>query len=138
MAPAIPSYGMTPLRPPVRWFAERMQEQLAANDHKGGWRHDSDHWLFRRLVEEQEELHRTIMPSWYLDEDVIKEAADVANFAMFIATNRVGLGEPFIDPRDVERQRPDGAPPLRLAAGLTMVPDPEHEGGYYVRPVERE
>lgn len=75
---------MTTIRPEVAWFAEIMEKQLKANDHKGGWqdgRCSNDH-LMQRLRDEIKELEdaQTISPR-----AIILEAADVANFAMMIA-----------------------------------------------------
>ena len=88
------------LRPAVRWFAEQMELQLRANDHKGrnGWKDSTERWLLHRLEEETLELRDALrfacndcghiasnkapQPA-----EIIKEAADVANFAMFIADN---------------------------------------------------
>lgn len=77
------------MREEVRWFAEKMEERLAAHDRqKGtkGWDNCTVDRLFGMMIEEAGELFRTI------DEDrpgtmlwVIDEAADVANFAMMIA-----------------------------------------------------
>ena len=46
------------LRPEVRWFAEQMELQLRANDHKGGWQNDHHQTLIGRLQEETAELQR--------------------------------------------------------------------------------
>ena len=70
----------------VIWFKHRMLKQLSANSHKGGWTDLSDFYLFKRLVEEVEELQDVLMSGKALPEDVINEAADIANFAMMIAT----------------------------------------------------
>lgn len=73
------------LRPQVRRFAELMELQLRANDHKGGWQDDSMSALFRRLKEECDELGEAIMYRVSRGEkNVGREAADVANFAMMI------------------------------------------------------
>lgn len=77
-------------RPEVRAFANLMERQLRANDHKPGWK--GDHWvdLFNRIEQERLELGvecsvnsrglRTGTP-----ETIGREAADVANFAMMVA-----------------------------------------------------
>lgn len=44
------------MRQVIEWFAEEMERQLAANDHKGGWQHDNWTSLFARLGEEKDEL----------------------------------------------------------------------------------
>jgi NTP pyrophosphatase (non-canonical NTP hydrolase) len=77
----------------VLWFAGEMERQLRANDHKGGWSRDKQHGLLARLREETQELSAEILAMQERDPyQVVKEAADVANFAMMIADNeRVAL-----------------------------------------------
>mgnify|MGYP000899229991 FL=1 len=74
------------VRPEVAKFAELMEQKLRANDHKGHWRGSSLSYLIARLREECGELIDAIL----YEEDsapghITEEAADVANFAMFIA-----------------------------------------------------
>jgi NTP pyrophosphatase (non-canonical NTP hydrolase) len=71
------------LRPPVAWFANEMERQLQANDHKTGWDHMAARQLLNRLKQETIELERAIESG----KNVAEEAADVANFAMMIADN---------------------------------------------------
>ena len=66
-----------------------MAEKLAANTHKGTWKHDDAFRLLVRLREEVEELHRAIETEG--SAAIAREAADVANFAMFIADVVGGL-----------------------------------------------
>ena len=66
-------------------FAERMDEKLEANSHKNGWQDCSDKWLLNRLRQETKELTKAV-ESGKIDR-ISSEAADVANFAMFIADN---------------------------------------------------
>lgn len=69
-------------------FADAMEAQLAANDHKGGWRGISPAWLLTRLVQELGELRRAVTKYELYPGHraaVVREAADVANFAMMIA-----------------------------------------------------
>ncbi len=79
------------LRPEVRWFAQEMERQLRANDHKGGWQEMSPFVLGRRLLEEYEELLSACLAAQRTPDrlpfhsSVLEEAADVANFAMMIA-----------------------------------------------------
>ncbi len=78
------------LRPEVRAFAELMERVLRANDRKGGWKHMKPPALLRRLDEEVAELHGAVniprQPLTPIEHTwVAREAADVANFAMFIA-----------------------------------------------------
>lgn len=74
------------LRPALRRFAEQMELKLRDNDHKGGWKECSNNYLLKRLLEEYQELLKTLAPgglSFYTTD----EAVDVANFAMMIADN---------------------------------------------------
>lgn len=63
-----------------------MKEKLSENNHKKGWESCSDNYLFRRLDEEFTELKIKIASNAKTKE-VIRECADVANFAMMIADN---------------------------------------------------
>lgn len=77
-------------------FGELMKAKLSANAHKGdrgGWRRDTPKALLRRLREEVRELADLIDADFDNDDGtdpdftakVAGEAADVGNFAMFIA-----------------------------------------------------
>ncbi|MBW7475935.1 hypothetical protein K0T92_14410 [Paenibacillus oenotherae] len=61
-----------------------METVLRADDHKGGWLHMDFGDLMQRLTEEVDELFE-LQGTEPANEFVIKEAADVANFAMMIA-----------------------------------------------------
>lgn len=92
-----PSPEMGEWRPEVRAFADLMEAQLRANDHKPGWKDDTDLDLFERLGQESAELLAALRrnakrlmwgDSWVMEDTVPRvgaEAADVANFAMMIA-----------------------------------------------------
>lgn len=94
---ADPSPEMGEWRPEVRAFADLMEAQLRANDHKPGWKDDTDLDLFERLGQESAELLAALRrnakrlmwgDSWVMEDTVPRvgaEAADVANFAMMIA-----------------------------------------------------
>lgn len=71
-------------RTSVNWFAKQMELKLRENDYKGGWGRCSHSWLLNRLKQEVVELEKALD---IVDnqENVIKEAADVANFALMIA-----------------------------------------------------
>lgn len=71
-------------REEVRWFAGLMEGQLRANDHKGGWHSMTKFQLHERLEEEVKELEQAILGGGH-SERIIREASDVANFAMMIA-----------------------------------------------------
>jgi hypothetical protein len=75
-------YEPVVLRPAVQWFAEQMELALGDNDHKGGWTSCTPYWLLRRLRGETQELEREVKKRGHL---IVREAADVANFALMIA-----------------------------------------------------
>ncbi len=71
-------------REEVKMFANAMERQLQYNDHKEHWSNFPQEYLFQRLLEEVSELYEAMNEG--LDgEDMLDEAADVANFAMMIA-----------------------------------------------------
>ena len=79
-------------RPAVRRFAVLMEQALRRNDWKGGWKNEPPSWFFARLLEEAGDLVKACRSSAdgnpFRPPDpasVAKEAADVANFCMFIA-----------------------------------------------------
>ena len=67
-------------------FAEAMSTELVNNSHKGGWESCSISWLLLRAKQELGEL-RTAVERNASPEEVLSEAADVANFCMMIAEN---------------------------------------------------
>lgn len=75
------------LRSPVAAFARLMEQELLANDHKGGWQNDNPRALAARVVEEAHELLDacSIRGVEKRRERVAEEAADVANMAMMVA-----------------------------------------------------
>ena len=77
------------LRLEVQWFAEQMELALRDNDWKGGWQADPQLSLLHRIRQETTELQRCLLPRIYGGNPklVIREAADIANFAMMIADN---------------------------------------------------
>ncbi|HZG59351.1 MAG TPA: hypothetical protein VEY68_02410 [Anoxybacillus sp.] len=76
------------VRESVKWFAEQMETKLRENDKKGGWDNCKIYWLIKRMREETNELlnavdlHRDLGAT---KENIIRESADVANFAMMVA-----------------------------------------------------
>lgn len=74
---------MLKIRPEIEWFSQHMERKLALNDWKGGWQNDSHISLLNRLYEEVYELVNADTC-----EEIVNEAADVANIAMMIADNR--------------------------------------------------
>lgn len=67
-------------------FTAAMKTKLKENDHKTGWETLSVRWLVHRLRQEVDELDRALS-NGESPEAVTREAADVANFAYFIADN---------------------------------------------------
>ena len=66
-------------------FCNEMQKKLDDNSHKTGWDQCSDAYLLNRLRQETDELIRAVERQE--PQAIIREAADVANFAYFIADN---------------------------------------------------
>ena len=76
------------IREPVQWFAERMEERLKRHDEdlgERGWLECGLEDLFNGLRDEVEELDWALHVGKWDAEDVIYEAADVANRVMMIA-----------------------------------------------------
>lgn len=74
------------LRKSVQWFARQMEAKLREKDYRNGWRSCHQSWLCKRITDERNELKRRLADG-SSPEEIIKEAADVANFAMMIADN---------------------------------------------------
>lgn len=71
----------------IKAFAKIMQEKLNENGNKGGWDNDSIEVLFNLLEGEVMELNSAVDDYVYKDVDhteVVRECADVANYAMMI------------------------------------------------------
>jgi NTP pyrophosphatase (non-canonical NTP hydrolase) len=93
-------YGLLILR-----FGAAMLQKLIDNSQKTGWGDCTDRWLLGRIKQETDELRRAlyryrrqvrVMPEGEpsigrLRAAVVKEAADVANFALMLADNCGGL-----------------------------------------------
>lgn len=81
--------GSLTWRPEVAAFANLMECQLRANDHKPGWKGEAigslRNQLFREARELSDALNLRIMDPSNAAAAVGREAADVANFAMMIA-----------------------------------------------------
>jgi hypothetical protein len=76
----------------VNRFAIAMVDKLnePKKIEKGDWKNEDTEELFRLLEDEIDELYVTLhglTVGKATKEDVLKEAADVANYAMFIADN---------------------------------------------------
>jgi len=78
------------IRKSVLWFAGRMERKLRRDDEaKGDWKNLPVAYLYRRLVEESEELRCAITAGEPM-EAIIDECADVGNMAHFIACKNNG------------------------------------------------
>jgi hypothetical protein len=87
------------LRPEVLKFAQAMERQLRANDHKGTWKYDAPDRLCDRIKDELDELEHVLpgLPFYSTTgtpDEILKEAADVANFAMMVADVSGALAPP--------------------------------------------
>lgn len=75
----------------LAWFRERMAEKLEENRYKKPWSEKEIDYLFRRMLDEVEELRHALRDTqanrYATKESIIPECADVANFAMMIANN---------------------------------------------------
>jgi len=68
----------------VEEFGKHMLKKLNENNHKTHWRHCEVEYLVDRLVQESDELF-TAIEDEHSPEEIIRECADVANFAAMIA-----------------------------------------------------
>lgn len=70
-------------KPTLEWFKGKMDEKLSENTDKSHWRDEQASWLYCALMTEIGEYVR----AWTLHdhEEMIREAADIANFAMMLA-----------------------------------------------------
>lgn len=66
-------------------FAQDMEERLKANDHKNGYLDMSFNSLLYRLKEETDKLDDELHSDTRRVKRIVKEAANVANFALMIA-----------------------------------------------------
>ena len=82
---------MNKLRPTIRWWAERMEEELKKNELKGGWLdEDYDYYLRRAKFNLSEIKLGSIFTNNIRHKEelyVIKCCADVSNFCMMLADN---------------------------------------------------
>lgn len=82
------------MRRPVLDFAIEMEQRLLAHDDargEQGWmmRETTDEFLFNRMLEEMAELHAAMYTEGVTEDaalrKIVRECADVANFAMMIS-----------------------------------------------------
>ena len=81
----------------VKWFGDHMLKVMTENGHKSPI--PKEH-LFNDLMGETTELHTEMVASKLSTKKVIKECVDVANYAMMIALESIGVNleniyEPF-------------------------------------------
>ena len=107
------------LRPEVRRFAEQMEKVLRENDHKGGWHNEHVYWLTQRLGDEHQELIHALIDHPDDIYAIVKECADVANFAMMVADVVYRYGAPNSVPTF---HAPDK---WRILLSTALVPVPE-------------
>ncbi len=74
----------------VKDFTTHMKHKLLMTRHRTHWSTLDTDLLFDRLREELEELRMAIVHD--NRKEIVREAADVANFAMFIADNAQWAG----------------------------------------------
>lgn len=74
------------LQEALHWFAGQMAAKLEINSHKRGWNGLSERWILNRIRQELGELQRAVAAE--SGENIIREAADVANFCMMIANTQ--------------------------------------------------
>ncbi len=82
----------------VKWFGEHMLKIMNENGHKCPI--VKEH-LFKNLMGEAIELHSELVPKSTSSKRVIKESVDVANYAMMIALDSIGIDlEPIHEGHD--------------------------------------
>lgn len=70
-------------REAVQWFSGQMLQKLRENQHKGDWQSMTVIELYAELYGEFTELMEALKK--HEPEEIVRECADVANYAMFIA-----------------------------------------------------
>lgn len=70
----------------IKRFVDAMVYKLKKNAHKGRWEGLTVDDILKKLVGEYQELHDAIYVEGGNTVETLLEAADVANFAMIIAT----------------------------------------------------
>ena len=64
------------------WFVDEMEARLKANSYRGGWGTENPAHLINRLFFQVGQLEDAVRAG---EKDIIRRAADVANFAMMVA-----------------------------------------------------
>lgn len=76
------------MRPALKVFATRMEEELKKNDFRGTWKNEDPRSMMAKLWDEVYDLDTQLDKYNHGEgdpEQILKEAADVANYAMFVA-----------------------------------------------------
>lgn len=73
------------VRDEIMFMAVEMEKKLAEHPDRPGWQNEARGYLFNRLLAEVRELHEAV--EFGSEMEIIKESADVANFAMMLADN---------------------------------------------------
>ena len=76
----------------VPWFSREMESELTKHVDRPGWKREAFNFLYGRLCEEVIELDKALFENGRAirkknSKQIVKECADVANFAMMIADN---------------------------------------------------
>lgn len=74
-------------RKTIKRFALTMESKMQENSYKNGWTSMGLKELIFQLQGEAFELHKAIHRRTSTPDEIAREAADVANYAMMIATN---------------------------------------------------
>lgn len=78
---------MIKLRPAIRWWAERMEEELRKNEHKGGWFNSSISFFLGRARANLREIKYGGFGQESGDDFMVKCLADCSNYCMMAADN---------------------------------------------------
>lgn len=81
-----PQLNVLEYRSEVHWFADEMEKQLKANEHKGGWSNTAGEFLMK----EMEKNYLQMVYGNLTPHDFQKRCANIANFAMMLADNERG------------------------------------------------
>lgn len=86
---------MLKLRPAIRWWAERMEEELRKNEYKKGWLDGRVLFYLRRAKSNLREINMGGFGQDSGDEFVKKCLADCSNFCMMAADNLENYAREF-------------------------------------------
>lgn len=110
------------LRPEVQKFAEEMEKQLRANEHKGGWEDCDSGFLMSELEKNFNALWR-LQPSDKAG--ILRRATNIANFAMMIADNWGG---------EFSQKKPEPEKDEKIKVDMTKFEYDTWENTWYVCP----